>query len=78
MRIRRRFGQHFLHDPGIIRRIIETVDQIISNIDRAGLNKCASKRGYGEDCCGRKTAHSGQPNGVSIRFHNFDLLDFIP
>jgi 16S rRNA (adenine1518-N6/adenine1519-N6)-dimethyltransferase len=25
MAVRKRFGQHFLHDPGVIRRIIETV-----------------------------------------------------
>ena len=25
MAVRKRFGQHFLHDPGIIRRIVETV-----------------------------------------------------
>src|SRR5260370_20913622 len=25
MPVRRRFGQHFLHDPGVIRRIIDTV-----------------------------------------------------
>jgi len=26
MPVRKRFGQHFLHDPGVIRRIIDTVD----------------------------------------------------
>src|ERR1700676_1520101 len=25
MPVRKRFGQHFLHDPGVIRRIIDTV-----------------------------------------------------
>jgi 16S rRNA A1518/A1519 N6-dimethyltransferase RsmA/KsgA/DIM1 with predicted DNA glycosylase/AP lyase activity len=25
MPVRKRFGQHFLHDPGIIRRIIDAV-----------------------------------------------------
>ncbi|MDH3894224.1 MAG: 16S rRNA (adenine(1518)-N(6)/adenine(1519)-N(6))-dimethyltransferase, partial [Chromatiales bacterium] len=25
-RPRKRFGQHFLHDPGIIQRIVDTVD----------------------------------------------------
>lgn len=25
MRVRKRFGQHFLHDPGILRRIIESI-----------------------------------------------------
>ena len=28
MAVRKRFGQHFLHDPGVIRRIIETVSPV--------------------------------------------------
>jgi 16S rRNA (adenine1518-N6/adenine1519-N6)-dimethyltransferase len=26
MQVRKRFGQHFLHDPGVIRRIVEAID----------------------------------------------------
>ncbi len=29
MPVRRRFGQHFLHDPGVIRRIIEGISPAI-------------------------------------------------
>ena len=25
MQVRKRFGQHFLHDPGVIRRIVEAI-----------------------------------------------------
>jgi len=28
MPVRKRFGQHFLHDPGIIRRIVEAIDPL--------------------------------------------------
>jgi 16S rRNA (adenine1518-N6/adenine1519-N6)-dimethyltransferase len=29
MQVRKRFGQHFLHDPGIIRRIVEAVAPVV-------------------------------------------------
>jgi 16S rRNA (adenine1518-N6/adenine1519-N6)-dimethyltransferase len=28
MPVRKRFGQHFLHDPGVIRRIVEAIDPV--------------------------------------------------